>query len=155
MSKEKTRFSNSVQIKNKKASFEFTFLDTYEAGMVLKGTEIKSIREGKASVQEAYCFMNHDELFIKGMNISAYTESSFNSHTPTRERKLLLKKRELEKIRTRIEEKGLTIVPVRLYLNSRGFAKLEIAVAKGKKLFDKRDSIKKKDQDRELQRMKI
>lgn len=155
MAKEKPRFSNNIQIRNRKASYEFEFLEKYEAGMVLKGTEIKSIREGKASVQESYCYMSRGEMFIKGMTISQYRESSFNSHEPQRERKLLLKKKELEKIKTKIEEKGLTIVPTRIFINSRGFAKLEIAVARGKKLFDKRDSIKKKDQDKELKRMKI
>lgn len=121
--------------------------------MVLKGSEIKSIREGKASITEAYCFVGKDELFIKGMNISPYSESSFNVPDPVRERKLLLKKREIEKLRAKTEEKGLTIVPVRIFINSRGLAKLEIALAQGKKIYDKRDSIKKKDQDRELKRM--
>lgn len=152
---QKSRFSNNISIKNRKASYEFEFLDKYEAGIVLKGTEIKSLREGKASVQEAYCFFKKGEMFIKSMNISPYSNSSFESHDITRERKLLLKKKELEKIKTKIEEKGLTIVPTKIYINSRGFAKLEIAVSRGKKIYDKRDSIKKKDQDRELKRMKI
>lgn len=155
MSQDKSRFSNNIQIKNRKASYEFSFLEKFEAGMALKGSEIKSIREGKASVTEAYCFIDRGELFIKGMNISPYKESSFNAHEPTRDRKLLLKKKEIEKLRAKTEEKGLTIVPVRVYLNSRGMAKLEIALAQGKKLFDKRDSIKKKDQDRELKRIKL
>ncbi|MEQ8471676.1 MAG: SsrA-binding protein SmpB [Marinoscillum sp.] len=155
MAKEQPRFSNNIQIKNRKASYEYEFLDKYEAGIVLKGTEIKSIREGKASVQEAYCYINREELYIKGMNISPYTNSSFQNHQIDRERKLLVKKKEIEKIKEKTEEKGLTIVPVRIYINKRGFAKLEIAVARGKKLFDKRDSIKKKDQDRELKRMRI
>lgn len=155
MAKEQPRFSNNIQIKNRKASYEYEFLDKYEAGIVLKGTEIKSIREGKASVSEAYCYINNEELFIKGMNISPYTNSSFQNHQIDRERKLLVKKKEIEKIKAKTEEKGLTIVPVRIYINKRGFAKLEIAVARGKKLFDKRDSIKKKDQDRELKRMRI
>lgn len=155
MAKEQPRFSNNIQIRNRKASFEYEFLDKYETGLVLKGTEIKSIREGKASVQEAYCYINKGELFIKGMNISPYSNSSFENHQIDRERKLLVKKKELEKIQSKIEEKGLTIVPTRIYINKRGFAKLEIAVARGKKLYDKRDSIKKKDQDRELKRMRI
>ncbi|WP_421871919.1 SsrA-binding protein SmpB [Marinoscillum sp.] len=155
MAKEQPRFSNNIQIRNRKASFEYEFLDKYETGLVLKGTEIKSIREGKASVQEAYCYINNGELFIKGMNISPYSNSSFENHQIDRERKLLVKKKELEKIQSKIEEKGLTIVPTRIYINKRGFAKLEIAVARGKKLYDKRDSIKKKDQDRELKRMRI
>lgn len=155
MAKTQPIFSNNIQIKNRKASYEYEFLDKYEAGIVLKGTEIKSLREGKASVQEAYCYINNEELFIKGMNISPYTNSSFQNHQIDRERKLLVKKREIEKIKAKTEEKGLTIVPVRIFINKRGFAKLEIAVARGKKLFDKRDSIKKKDQDRELKRLRI
>lgn len=155
MAKEKTRFSDNIQIRNRKASYEYEFLDKYEVGIVLKGTEIKSIREGKASVQEGYCYINKGELFIKGMNISPYSNSSFANHQIDRERKLLIKKREIEKIQSKTEEKGLTIVPTKIYINKRGYAKLEIAVARGKKLFDKRDSIKKKDQDRELKRMRI
>ncbi len=155
MSKDKSRFSNNIQIKNRKASYEFEFVEKAEAGIMLKGTEIKSLREGKASIQEAYCFFRKDDLFVKGMNISPYTQASFESHEMTRDRKLLLKKRELEKFKSKMEEKGLTIVPLRIYINSRGLAKLEIALAKGKKIYDKRDSIKKKDQKRELERMKI
>lgn len=153
--KDKARFSNNIQIRNRKASFEFEFLDKYEAGIVLMGTEIKSLREGKASISEAYCFIQNGELFIKGMSISPYENSSFQNHEITRLRKLLLKKREIDKIETKIEEKGLTVVPVRIFINQRGFAKLEVAVARGKKLYDKRDSIKQKDQDRELKRMTI
>lgn len=123
--------------------------------MVLKGTEIKSIREGKASVQEAYCYLKGNEVFVKGMNISPYSNASFESHEMTRDRKLLLSKKEIRKLREKTEEKGLTIVPIRLYLNNRGFAKLQIALAKGKKIFDKREDIKKKDQKRELERMKL
>jgi len=155
MSKDKNRFSNSIQIKNRKASYEFEFVEKVEAGIMLKGTEIKSLREGKASIQEAYCYFKKGELFIKGMNISPYSEASFESHEMTRDRKLLLKKRELEKFKSKTEEKGLTIVPVRIYINKRGLAKLEVALAKGKKIYDKRESIKKKDQKRELERMKI
>ena len=155
MSKDKSRFSNNIQIKNRKASYEFEFVEKVEAGIMLKGTEIKSLREGKASIQEAYCFFRKGELFVKGMNISPYSQASFESHEMTRDRKLLLKKRELEKFKSKSEEKGLTIVPLRLYITSRGLAKLEIALAKGKKIYDKRDSIKKKDQNREIERMKI
>ena len=155
MSKDKNRFSNNIQIKNRKASYEFEFVEKVEAGIMLKGTEIKSLREGKASIQEAYCYFKKEELYIKGMNISPYSQASFESHEMTRDRKLLLKKRELEKFKSKTEEKGLTIVPVRIYINKRGLAKLEIALAKGKKIYDKRESIKKKDQKRELERMKI
>lgn len=155
MSKDKSRFSNNIQIKNRKAGYEYEFVEKVEAGIMLKGTEIKSLREGKASIQEAYCYFKKDELYVKGMNISPYSQASFESHDMTRDRKLLLKKRELEKFKAKMEEKGLTIVPLRIYINSRGLAKLEIALAKGKKIYDKRDSIKKKDQKRELERMKI
>ncbi|WP_370087377.1 SsrA-binding protein SmpB [Ekhidna sp.] len=155
MSKDKSRFSNNIQIKNRKAGYEYEFVEKVEAGIMLKGTEIKSLREGKASIQEAYCYFKKEELYVKGMNISPYSQASFESHDMTRDRKLLLKKRELDKFKAKMEEKGLTIVPLRIYINSRGLAKLEIALAKGKKIYDKRDSIKKKDQKRELERMKI
>ncbi len=155
MSKDKGRFSQNIQIKNRKASFEYEFVEKFAAGIILKGTEIKSIREGKASVQEAYCYIKDEEVFVKGMNISPYAQASFNGHKMARDRKLLLNKKEIEKLRARTEEKGLTIVPVRIFINDRGFAKLEIALARGKKLFDKRENIKKKDQDRELKKLRI
>lgn len=152
--KVKNRFSNNIQIKNKKASFEFSFLDKYEAGIMLKGTEIKSLREGKASIQEAYCFFRKNELYVKGLHISPYTQASFFTHESARDRKLLLKKKEIEKLKQKSEEKSLTIIPLRFYINSRGLAKVEIALAKGKKLYDKRDDLKKKDQKRELEKIK-
>ena len=136
--KGKERFSQNVQIKNKKASYQYEFIDTYDAGLVLKGSEIKSIREGKASLQEAYCHIHDGELFIQNMNISPYKEGAYANHEPTRQRKLLLHKKEIERLKSKTEEKGLTIVPTRLYLNSRGLAKLQVALAKGKKLHDKR-----------------
>jgi SsrA-binding protein len=152
MSKDPKRFSNSVQIRNKRASFEYEFVDTYIAGLVLRGTEIKSIREGKASVQEAHCFFDNQILKVKGMTISQYSNASFYAHELTRERTLLLKKKELERLKAKSEEKGLTIIPIRIFINERGFAKLEIALARGKKLHDKRDSIKQKDVKREMER---
>ena len=155
MGKVKDRFSNNIQIKNRKASYEYEFIEKFQAGLILKGTEIKSLREGKASVQEAYCYLKDGEAFVKGMNIATYTQASFKNHDTTRDRKLLLNKKELERLKSKTEEKGLTIVPVRIFINDRGYAKLEIALAKGKKLFDKRESIKKKDQDRELKRIKL
>jgi len=148
------RFSNDISIKNRKARFEYEFLETIETGIVLQGSEIKSIREGKVSLQEAYCFFRGNEMFIKGMNISVYKESTYDNHEPTRERKLLLKRRELTKLKEKSEEKSLTIVPVKLYITSRGFAKLQVALAKGKKVFDKRESIKQREQDRELRQIK-
>lgn len=154
MSKDKKRFSNDVNIKNRKASYEFTFIDKYIAGIVLQGTEIKSIKEGKASLQEAHCHIFKEELYIKGMHIAVFTEGTYNNHDPARERKLLLSKNDIRKIDAKFKEKGLAIIPLRLFVNSRGFAKLEIALAKGKKIHDKRDSIKDKDIKRELDRIK-
>ena len=148
----KSRFSNNVNIKNRKASFEYEFVDKYVAGLVLKGTEIKSIKEGKASLQEAYCYISNGEMFIKGMHIAVYEQGTFNNHEPLRERKLLLNRVELDKIEAKSQEKGLTIIPTRLYVNEKGYAKLELALAKGKKIHDKRNSIKEKDAKRELER---
>lgn len=149
----KGRFSNNINIRNKKASFEFEFIDKFTAGMVLQGTEIKSIKEGKASLQEAYCFVsNKGELFIKGMHIAIFEQGTVYNHDPLRERKLLLNRQEIDKIDKKSQEKGLTIIPVRLFVNEKGFAKLEVVLAKGKKVHDKRDSIKEKDIKRELER---
>lgn len=144
----------NVNIKNKKASFEYEFLDKYEAGIVLKGTEIKAIRLSKASITEAYCLFDKEELWIKNMNISSYDKGSFYNHDPLSARKLLLKKAELKKLFMHSKEKGLTIIALRLFTNERGYAKVEIALAKGKKLYDKRESIKSKDNEREMQRVK-
>jgi SsrA-binding protein len=155
MAKDDKRFSNSVNIKNKKARFEFEFIDTLVAGIVLKGTEIKSIREGKASLQEAYCYFNRGEIFIKAMNITPYAEATHFNHDPVRERKLLVKKKDIEKWQSKMEEKGLTIVPVRLFMTDKGLAKMEIALAKGKKIHDKRNSIKERDSKRELDRLRL
>ncbi|MEM6522935.1 MAG: SsrA-binding protein SmpB [Bacteroidota bacterium] len=152
MTKEKSRFSNNINIKNRKASYEYEFIDTFEAGLVLKGTEIKSIREGKVTLQDGYCFFKRGELFSKGVNIAPYEQGSFYNHDPLRDRKLLLHRRELEKLEKKSQDKGLTIIPVRLFINQKGFAKLFIALARGKKLYDKRDSLKEKDVKREIQR---
>lgn len=149
------RFSNDINIRNKQAGFQYELLDKYIAGIVLKGTEIKSIREGKVNLQDGYCYLNNGELFAKGININAYAQGTHYNHEAARERKLLLKKAELNKLEGKVEEKGLTLVPVRLFINERGFAKLEIALAKGKKLHDKRDSIKERDIKRELSRVKF
>ena len=154
MDKKKSRFSNNINIKNKQARFQYEFVDTFIAGMVLKGTEIKSIREGKVNLQDGYCFFSDGELFAKGIHISPYSQGSFYNHDSTRERKLLLQKKELSKIESKMNEKGLTIIPFRLFINDRGIAKLEIALAKGKKIHDKRDSLKEKDAKRELDRVK-
>jgi SsrA-binding protein len=155
MAKEKERFSNTINIRNKRASFEFEFIDTYIAGIQLKGSEIKSIREGKVNISDAHCYFSRGELFVKNFHISPYSNQSFNPPEPMRERKLLLTKKELKKLESKSEEKGLTIVPIRLFINQRGFAKLEIALARGKKIHDKRDSIKDRDVKRELDRIKF
>lgn len=153
--KDKARFSNDINIKNRRARYEYEFIDTYKAGIVLKGTEIKSIREGKVNLQDGYCFFKKGELFAKNIHISPYSQGSFYNHEEDRERKLLLKRQELAKMETKMKEKGLTIIPLRLFITARGLAKLEIALAKGKKIHDKRDSIKEKDAKRELDRMKF
>ena len=149
MAQKKSNFRN-VQIKNKRARFEFQLTDHFVAGLVLTGTEIKSIREGKASLQEGYCTFIDEELWILGMHIAPYAHGNQFNHEPRRQRKLLLNKNELKKLRKGAQEKGSTIVPVRLFINDRGLAKLEIALGKGKKLYDKREEIRKKDQRRAL-----
>lgn len=151
----KQRFSNDINIRNRQAGFEYELLDKYVAGIVLTGTEIKSIREGKVNLQDGYCYMKNGEMFVKGVNITPYAQGTHYNHEATRERKLLLKRSELAKLEGKVEEKGLTIVPLRLFVNDRGFAKLEIAVARGKKLHDKRESIKERDAKRELNRIKF
>ncbi|MEO5978914.1 MAG: SsrA-binding protein SmpB [Chryseolinea sp.] len=149
------RFSNNINIKNKQAGFEYELLDRYTAGVMLTGTEIKSIREGKVNLQDGYCYFNEGEMFVKGINITPYAQGTHYNHEATRERKLLLKRSELDKLEGRTEEKGLTLVPVRLFISERGLAKIEIAVARGKKVHDKRDSIKERDAKRELDRLKL
>ena len=146
-----------INIKNKKATFQYHVLDKYEAGIKLLGTEIKSIREGKASLVESYCYFNKEELFVKNMHIGEYSHGNINNHEPLRERKLLLHKRELSKLQDNLQKGGNnTIIPLRLYINDQGKAKMEIALATGKKLYDKRDSIKDRDMKREMdRRMKI
>ena len=151
----KQRFAKDVNIKNRQASYEYELLDKYVAGIVLTGTEIKSIREGKINLQDGYGYFNNGELYVKGVNISPYAQGTHYNHEATRERKLLLKKSELKKLEGRIEEKGLTLVPTRLFINDRGFAKMEIALGRGKKMHDKRDRIKERDAKRELSRMKF
>ena len=147
------RAKSRIQINNKRASFDYEFLETYEAGVVLVGTEIKSIRAGRASLQDAYCYFNGGELYVKGMNISSYFwASAWSGHEPARDRKLLLTKRELRHLAQAVKTKGLTIVAVRAYIAENGYAKLHIALAKGKKEYDKRETIKDKDIRREMER---
>lgn len=144
---------SKVEIKNKRASFEYEFLESYTAGIVLTGTEIKSIRAGKASLVDSYCYFANNELYVKNMHIADYWWGSFNKHDPKRDRKLLLTKKELRKLAKAVKEKGLTIAATRLFISQNGYAKLNIALARGKKEYDKRQSIKEKDLRREMERM--
>lgn len=141
-----------VEIKNRKAKFEYHFIDTYEAGIVLTGAEVKSIKAGHANLNDSYCFFNGDELWVHSMYIKEYSMGTHFDTNTRKDRKLLLNKRELKKIQRQMTDKGMTIVPFRLYTNERDFIKLEIAVAQGKKSFDKRQSIKERDTQRELDR---
>lgn len=143
-----------INIRNKKAKFNYEILDKFEAGIVLYGTEIKSIRAGKANISESFCQVVDGQVYIVNMNIDEYKFGSYYNHSPRRERKLLLHKREIKKLSKAVNQEGLTIVPLKLYLNSRGLAKVQIALAKGKKLYDKRESLKKKDSDRRLDQLK-
>jgi len=151
----KAKDPNNISIKNKKASFEYEFVDKYVAGIVLQGSEIKSIRDGKVNLQASYCVVKNEEVFVRELHISPYKQASYLNHDPKRERKLLLNKREISKLASKSQEKGLTIVPIRLYVNNKGLAKLEIALARGKKLHDKRHDIKEKDLKRDLEKIKF
>jgi len=149
MKKEK---KHNVVIRNKKASHDYIFIDTYIAGLQLTGTEIKSIRAGKASLVDSYCKFIKGELYVTGMNIAEYYWGNINNHEPRRERKLLLHKKELRKLERKTKESGLTIIMTRLFINERGLAKAEIALARGKKEYDHRESLKRKDARREIER---
>ena len=143
---------HNIEISNRRASFDFEFLETYQAGIVLVGTEIKSIRSGKVSFLDAFCYFNNGELYVKGVNIAKYFWGSWGQHEPTRDRKLLLNKKELRNLEQAVKQKGLTIAVVKLFVNDEGLAKLVIALAKGKKEFDKRNTIKENDIRREMER---
>jgi SsrA-binding protein len=144
--------ANTINIKNKKASFEYAFIDKFVAGIQLTGTEIKSIREGKSNINEGFCVFMKNELYIRNMHVAPYFNGTYNNVEEKRDRKLLLNKRELDKLSGKLKDQGLTIIPLRLFINEKGLAKLEIALAKGKKLYDKRDDIKKRDIERETSR---
>ena len=148
------KLAGEINIKNKKASFQYEFLEKFEAGMQLLGTEIKSIREGKASIKEGYCAFKNGELFVFNINITPYSDASFRNHDPKRPRKLLLHKQEIEKLLKKKKDVGLTIIPTKLFINASGYAKLNIALAKGKKIADKRESLKEKDAKRQMDRAK-
>ena len=141
-----------INIKNKRARFEYQIIDTFIAGIQLNGTEIKSIRLGEATITEAFCAFKENELWIRGMHIAEYEFGTYANHDPKRERKLLLNKQELNKLQKKLKDQGLTIIPLRLFINKKGWAKLEIAIAKGKKLHDKRETIKERENKRDMER---
>jgi SsrA-binding protein len=145
--------SSNIEVKNRKAGFEYHLLDTFECGIVLMGSEIKSIRNNGATIGEAYCAFIGNELLVRGMQINPWGTNPHYVHEPKRDRKLLLHQKELDKLRRKLRDTGMTIVPVRLFIAPNGFAKMDIALAKGKKTFDKRDSLKAKDVQRDLDRM--
>ena len=144
--------NNNITIKNKRAELEYFLMERLTAGIVLTGTEIKSIRNGKASLADSYCSFKDDELFVIGMHIAEYDKGTYNNHDPKRDRKLLLTARELRKLKNKVQEKGLTIIPVVLYINEKGLAKLDIALARGKHYYDKRESLKTKDSKRDIEK---
>lgn len=146
--------NNSINIKNKRARFEYHIMDTFVAGVQLKGTEIKSLRNGKASLAEAFCVIEREEVYVRNMHIAEYTNASFYQHESKRDRKLLLNKREIQKLDKGLNTKGFTIIPLRLFINKKGLAKIEIALAQGKKLYDKRQDLKEKDDKRSMDRLK-
>lgn len=141
-----------LNIVNKKATFEFEILEKYTAGIMLTGTEIKSLREGKANMSDAFCSFISGELYVRNLHISEYAMGTHYNHEPKRSRKLLLQKRELRKLNTKVKEKGLTIIPLKIFMSDTGYAKLEIGLAKGKKIYDKRESIKERDVKRDMER---
>jgi SsrA-binding protein len=142
-----------MEIKNRSAYFEYFIDAKYEAGLVLLGTEVKSLREGKANFNDSYCLVHKGEVWLKSLHIAEYSHGTVNNHDPLRDRKLLLQKREIKRIDARLKEKGYTLVPLRIFLNDKNLIKVEIGLAKGKKLHDKRESIKKRETDREIKRL--
>ena len=151
MSKEKP--TNQITIKNKRASFDYELLETFTAGLVLTGTEIKSIRLGKASLVDTFAIVEHGEVWVKNMYVAEYFFGTYNNHAPRRDRKLLLNRKEIRRLQTAAKDRGFTLVPTRLFLNERGLAKLVLAIARGKKEYDKRQSIRERDDRREMDRM--
>ena len=141
-----------MEIKNRSAYHEYFIDAKYEAGMVLQGTEVKSIRNGKVSFNDSYCLLHKEEIWIKSLHIAEYSHGNINNHDPARDRKLLLRKKEIKKIESKLKEKGYTLIPLRIYFNEKSMVKMEIGLAKGKKLHDKRESIKQKDVEREMKR---
>ena len=150
----KVKAPRPVNITNRKAEHEYYFEQELEAGIILTGTEIKSIRMGYANINDAYCMIEQNELYVRGLHISEYSAGSYFNHEAKRTRKLLLRKPEINKLIKKLKEKGLTIIPFKMYVNDRGFCKLKIALARGKKTFDKRETLKEKDNKREMDRVK-
>lgn len=146
--------AKDINIQNKRARFNYEISDTFSAGIVLTGTEIKSIREGKASLVDSYCIVHNGEVWVKGMNISEYFYGSYNNHVTRRDRKLLLNRKEIQKLARAAEDVGFTIVPLRLYINEKGLAKLDIGIGRGRKTYDKRQAIRERDDKRHLADMK-
>ena len=151
MAKEKP--TNQITIKNKRASFDYELLETFTAGLVLTGTEIKSIRLGKASLVDTFAIVEHGEVWVKNMYVAEYFFGTYNNHAPRRDRKLLLNRKEIRRLQTAAKDRGFTLVPTRLFINERGLAKLVLAIARGKKEYDKRQSIRERDDRREIDRM--
>lgn len=141
-----------MELKNRQAFYEYFIDDKYVAGMVLTGTEVKSLRAGRASFNDSYCLLHKGEIFIRSLHIAEYSHGTVNNHDPLRERKLLLQKREIRKIESRLKEKGYTLIPLRIFFNEKNLVKIEIGLARGKKLHDKRETIKKREADREMKR---
>lgn len=148
----KEKISNNIQIRNKRATFDYELLETFTTGMVLTGTEIKSIRLGKASLVDTYCIVERGEVWVKNMYIAEYFYGTYNNHNTRRDRKLLLNRKEIKKLETAATNSGFTIIPTRLFINEKGLAKLVIAIGKGKKAYDKRESLKERDDKREMDR---
>lgn len=151
---DKDKIKGKVLIKNRRATFDYEILDTYTAGIVLQGTEIKSIRQGKASLVDTFCFVHRGELWVKNLYIAEYFFGSYNNHETRRDRKLLLSRKEIRTLEGAVKDVGVTIVPLKLFINNKGLAKLEIGLAKGKKQYDKRAAIKEREQKRELDQLK-
>ena len=149
----KSKPIQAKELNNRQAYFNYHIEDKYEAGIVLLGTEVKSIREGKVSFNDSFCMFDKGELWVRGLFINAYTHGNVNNHIEVHDRKLLLEKRELKKIEVKVKEKGFTIVPLRIFFNEKHYAKLEIGIGKGKKEFDKRETIKNRDVDKEIKRL--
>ena len=141
-----------AEIRNRQAYYDYLIDDKYDAGMVLTGTEVKSLRAGRASFNDSYCYFHRGEMWIKSLHIAEYSHGTSSNHDPLRERKLLLNKKELRKIESKIKEKGITVVPLRIFFSEKGIAKIELGLGKGKKLYDKRETIKQRDNQRELKK---